>query len=80
MLVLSRKLGEKIYIGDNIVITVVDIDRGKIRLGIEAPRDVAIYRQELLPLGHAMSGVKNEVQPEHGSEDKHEPRKDTGNQ
>ena len=48
MLVLSRKLGEKIYIGDNICITVVDIDRGKIRLGIEAPRDVPIYRQELL--------------------------------
>ena len=48
MLVLSRKLGEKIYIGDNICITVVDIDRGKIRLGIEAPRDVPIFRQELL--------------------------------
>lgn len=53
MLVLSRKLGEKIYIGDNICITVVDIDRGKIRLGIEAPREVAIYRQELLPGGAA---------------------------
>jgi carbon storage regulator len=48
MLVLSRKTGEKIYIGDNICITVVDIDRGKIRLGIEAPRDVPIYRHELL--------------------------------
>ena len=48
MLVLSRKLGEKIYINDNICITVVDIDRGKIRLGIEAPREVPIYRQELL--------------------------------
>lgn len=55
MLVLSRKLGEKIFIGDNICITVVDIDRGKIRLGIEAPREVAIYRQELLP--HAPAGV-----------------------
>lgn len=55
MLVLSRKLGEKIYIGHNqeICITVVDIDRGKIRLGIEAPRDVPIFRQELLPFdGH----------------------------
>ena len=51
MLVLSRKVGEKIYIGDNICITVVDIDRGKIRLGIEAPREMAIYRQELLPPG-----------------------------
>ena len=49
MLVLSRKLGEKIYINENICITVVDIDRGKIRLGIEAPRDVPIFRQELLP-------------------------------
>jgi carbon storage regulator len=48
MLVLSRKLGEKIYISDNICITIVDIDRGKIRLGIEAPRDVPIFRQELL--------------------------------
>lgn len=48
MLVLSRKLGEKIYIGDNICITVVGIDRGKIRLGIEAPRDVRVLRQELL--------------------------------
>ena len=51
MLVLSRKLGEKIYINDNICITVVDIDRGKIRLGIEAPRDVPIFRQELLAEG-----------------------------
>jgi carbon storage regulator len=50
MLVLSRKLGEKICIGENICITVVDIDRGKIRLGIEAPRDIPVFRQELLPL------------------------------
>jgi carbon storage regulator len=50
MLVLSRKLGEKICIGENICITVVDIDRGKIRLGIEAPRTVPVFRQELLPL------------------------------
>lgn len=49
MLVLSRKLGERICIGDNIVITVVDIDRGKIRLGIEAPREVPIYREEIKP-------------------------------
>lgn len=48
MLVLSRKIGEKIYINENICITVVDIDRGKIRLGIDAPRDVPIFRQELL--------------------------------
>ena len=48
MLVLSRKVGERIYINDNICITVVDIDRGKVRLGIEAPIDVPIFRKELL--------------------------------
>jgi carbon storage regulator len=53
MLVLSRKLGEKIHIGDNICITIVDVDRGKIRLGIEAPRDIPIYRQELLTANNA---------------------------
>ena len=40
MLVLSRKLGEKIVIGDNIVVTVVKIDRNQIRIGIEAPSDI----------------------------------------
>ena len=48
MLVLSRKLGEKICIAGNIVITVVDIDRGKVRLGIEAPRSIPIFREELM--------------------------------
>lgn len=52
MLVLSRKLGEKIYINDNICITVVDIERGKIRLGIEAPPDVPVFRQELMADKH----------------------------
>ena len=49
MLVLSRKLGEKITIGPNIVITIVDVDRGRVRIGIEAPRDITVYRAELLP-------------------------------
>jgi carbon storage regulator len=50
MLVLSRKLGEKIVVGDNIVITVVKIDRNQIRIGIEAPQDVPVYREEIAPL------------------------------
>ena len=47
MLVLSRKLGEKIIIEPGIEIAVVEIQGGKVRLGIEAPRDVSIRRQEL---------------------------------
>ena len=47
MLVLSRKRNEQIVIGDNIVITVVDIRGDKVRLGIEAPRDVPVHRKEV---------------------------------
>jgi carbon storage regulator len=49
MLVLSRKLGEKIVIGENIRITVVKIDRNQIRIGIEAPGEVPVYREEIAP-------------------------------
>jgi carbon storage regulator len=49
MLVLSRKLGERIVIGDNIVVTVVKIDRNQIRIGIEAPSDIPVYREEIAP-------------------------------
>ena len=49
MLVLSRKLGEKIVIGDNIVVTVVKIDRNQIRIGIEAPSEIPVYREEIAP-------------------------------
>jgi carbon storage regulator len=49
MLVLSRKLGEKIVIGENIVVTVVKIDRNQIRIGIEAPHDIPVYREEIAP-------------------------------
>ncbi len=52
MLVLSRQLGETIHIGTDITITVTDIDRGKIRLGIVAPRDYPILRAELLDAMH----------------------------
>lgn len=47
MLVLSRKRDEAILIGDDVVITIVDIRGDKIRLGIEAPREVPVYRQEV---------------------------------
>lgn len=50
MLVLSRKVGEEIVIGDNIKITIVRIQGDKVRIGIEAPDDVKVYRSELLPL------------------------------
>ena len=47
MLVLSRKVGERILIGDNISVTVVRISGGGVRLGVEAPPEMAVIRQEL---------------------------------
>ncbi|WP_153557515.1 carbon storage regulator [Roseimaritima sediminicola] len=53
MLVLSRKEGERLVIGDNVVITVNRISGNRITLGIEAPRDVRIVRGELQPKDQA---------------------------
>jgi carbon storage regulator len=47
MLVLSRKAGEKILIGDSISVTIVRIGPGVVRIGVEAPDDLAILREEL---------------------------------
>jgi carbon storage regulator len=48
MLVLSRKIGERILIGDKIAVTVVKIAPGIVRIGVEAPADMAIVREEIL--------------------------------
>lgn len=69
MLVLSRKMGESIVIDEKIVITVVEIRGDKVRLGIEAPRDVPIHRQEIYQAllraqqeaAHAPEATENQV-------------------
>ncbi len=48
MLVITRKLGEKVYISDDIMLVVVAVNGRSIRFGIEAPADVPILREELL--------------------------------
>ena len=47
MLVLSRKAGEKIVIGRNIVVEVVEIRKGQVRLGVRAPQAIEIFREEI---------------------------------
>ena len=47
MLVLSRKLGESVQVGDGIVIRIVEVRRSRVRIGIEAPPSVRIQREEI---------------------------------
>jgi carbon storage regulator len=47
MLILSRRVNERIFIGDNIVVSVVEVRGDQVKLGIEAPRDVKVFRQEV---------------------------------
>lgn len=48
MLVLSRRVGDSVVIGDNVVVTVLEVRGDVVRVGIDAPREVAVRRQELL--------------------------------
>ena len=47
MLVLTRKLGENIRIGENVKITVLELKGGQVKLGIEAPPEIAVHREEI---------------------------------
>jgi len=48
MLILARKVGQKIVIGDDVELTVVEVRGDQVRLGITAPRSIAVHRKELL--------------------------------
>lgn len=47
MLILSRKINQKIRIGDDIVITLIDVKGDQVKIGVEAPSNVKVYRQEV---------------------------------
>jgi carbon storage regulator len=48
MLVLKRKIGQRIIIGDNIIVQVIDVEGRSVKIGIEAPKSVSVVREELL--------------------------------
>ena len=47
MLILSRKMGESIHVGDSVTVTVLGVTRGQVKIGIEAPRELAVHREEI---------------------------------
>lgn len=48
MLIITRRQGERIMIGEDIVITVLEVSGGSVRIGVEAPRSTPVFREELL--------------------------------
>ena len=58
MLVLSRKLGQRFKVGQDVRVTIVKIDRNSVRIGIEAPDDVTVYREEIAPAVESDRPVK----------------------
>ena len=75
MLVLSRQRDESIVIGDNVVITIVDIRGDKVRLGIEAPGEIPVHRQEVY---EAIQRENRKSGPQSGSEASKAPGGDSG--
>ncbi len=48
MLILTRRIGESLVIGDGITVTVLGVKGGQVRIGVKAPRDVAVHREEVI--------------------------------
>jgi carbon storage regulator len=63
MLVLSRHRDESIMIGDEIVVTIVDIRGDKVRLGIDAPQDIPVHRQEVYEAIQRENRKAGQIQP-----------------
>ena len=53
MLILTRRVGESVYVGDDVKVTVLAVKYGSVRVGIEAPKSVTVHRQEIYERIHA---------------------------
>jgi carbon storage regulator len=58
MLILTRKQGEAITIGDDIKVTILDVKGKYVRVGVEAPRNLAVHRQEISPVEKAQDNAE----------------------
>lgn len=70
MLVLTRKIGEAIRIADNILVYVTDIDRDRVKIGIEAPQEIVIMRYEVITAkagAQANGGQAPKIRRTHGA-------------
>jgi carbon storage regulator len=64
MLVLSRQRDESIIIGDNVIVTIVDVRGDRVRLGIEAPREVSVHRREVYDAIQRENQQASQIRPD----------------
>jgi carbon storage regulator len=75
MLILTRRVGETVVIGDEVQVTVLGVKGNQVRLGVNAPRDVSVHRQEIydrIRKEQESAGAPDTPAPEPGEEDRSE--------
>jgi carbon storage regulator len=65
MLILTRRVGEAVKIGDDVTISVLSVKGNQVRLGVAAPRDVAVHREEVFERLHPADGAATDADDKH---------------
>ena len=69
MLILTRRVGETLVIGDDVNVTVLGVRGNQIRIGVDAPREVTVHREEIYQRINAEAGAKSRLVYENGSDE-----------
>ena len=69
MLILTRRVGESLMIGDDVTITVLGVKGNQVRIGVKAPKEVAVHREEILDRIAGGSNLEARDQPHRASEE-----------